>query len=194
MADRFEVVGTVEGLEQRQYRSGDPIPGLWAVRLRTTNGSRTVSFNSTIPVDWENPQGDRRPHPNFALLQEAMATQQPLRIRGTVVEKGGRTYYNGTRAELVTDSPAGEAKQESPSSTHDKPNPGVDMEDAKWAVSVAADAVSLDDADAIEEVRVMAAALLLVARELSEEGVEGIAARASLPDNVHELKQKKRRA
>jgi hypothetical protein len=190
--DRFEVVGAIEALEQRRSKSGAPITGLWAVRLRTEGDIRTASFNSTIPVDWDNPQGERRPHPDFAILQEAMGAQKTVRIRGTVVQKGDRTFFNGTRAELVDDTEGTRKTSQRRAPSNDAPT--VDMEDAKWAVSVAADAVSLDDPEAIEEVRSMAAALLLVAQELSREGVEGIAREASVPENVHELAQKRKRA
>jgi hypothetical protein len=193
MADRFELIGTIEALEQRRSRSGEMIPGFWAVRLRTPNGVRTVSFNSSIPVDWDNPRGERRPHPDFALLQQAMAEQKPVRIRGTVVEKGERTFLNGTRAERVED-PEGEATTSARPASGEKRTAATDIEDAKWAVTVAADAVSPEDADAVDEVREMAAALLLVAQELSEEGPEGMARDVTRPDNVHDLAAKQKRA
>jgi hypothetical protein len=186
MAERFELTGRVEALEQRRYASGEPIEGLWSVKLRTPDGVRTCSFNSTIPTDWDNPSGERRPHPNFRVLQHAMATGDVVKITGTVARKGERTYLNGTRARVVT--PAEEAKIAYPKSAGDTSS----MEDAKWAVSVAASEVELDNADSLDEVRAMAAALLQIAKDLSEVRPESVASNLSAPDNVHDISEARR--
>jgi len=173
VAERFEVTGTVDSLEQRRYRDERPIEGLWAVRLRTADGRRTVSFNSTVPVDWDDPRGERRPHPDFAVLQDAMASGQTVQISGTVAEKGDRTYLNGTRAKVVEGAPAS-----APPGRPEGDDDGVDKEDAKWAVALAVQQVEISDRESIDELRTMSAALLLVAEELAEDGIEGAARRA----------------
>jgi hypothetical protein len=137
--ERFEVAGTVEAVEQRRYRSGEPIEGLWGVRLATADGSRTVSFNSTVPVDWNVPKGVRRPHPDFTVVRDAMGTGDTVEITGTVANKA-----------------------------------------------------DIDDLQAIDELRAMAAALLLVADELSELGPDGVARRRQAgTSNVVELDERR---
>ena len=190
MAERFELVGLIDALEQRRYKSGEPIEGLWGVKLRTDDGIRSCSFNSTVPKDWGNPSGERRPHPDFAILQQAMATQEPVRIKGTVAHKGDRTYQNGTRAEIVADQAPVTSRAEK--SAPEKSAAAVPMDDAKWAVSVAAEQVGLEQADSVDEVQAMAAALLLVARELSEEGPEGVADLGTTPNNVRDIEDRRR--
>ena len=190
MAERFELVGLIDALEQRRYKSGEPIEGLWGVKLRTDDGIRSCSFNSTVPKDWDNPSGGRRPHPDFAILQQAMATQEPVRIKGAVARKGDRTYQNGTRAEIVADHTPVSTPSEGGASV--KKEPAVPMDDAKWAVSVAAEQVGLEQADSVDEVQAMAAALLLVAQELSEEGPGGAGDVGTTPDNVRDIEDKRR--
>jgi hypothetical protein len=190
VAERFELIGLIDALEQRRYKSGEPIEGLWGVKLRTDGGIRSCSFNSTVPKDWGNPSGERRPHPDFSILQQAMATQEPVRIKGTVARKGDLTYQNGTRAEIVANQAPVSVRPERGAS--DKKAPAVPMDDAKWAVSVAAEQVGLEQADSVDEVQSMAAALLLVAQELSEEGPGGVMDVGTTPDNVRDIGDRRR--
>jgi hypothetical protein len=56
MAETFELVGRVVGLEQKRYRDGrGPIPGFWTVKLQTEAGERSCSFNSDVRKNPRDP-------------------------------------------------------------------------------------------------------------------------------------------
>jgi len=40
VVERFELIGGIHALEQRRYKSGEPIQGFWSVKLRTDDGIR----------------------------------------------------------------------------------------------------------------------------------------------------------
>jgi hypothetical protein len=134
MPEEFEMTGTVSAVEQKRYREGGGlIPGFWNVKLQTTEGERSVSFNSerrTNPRDRNSPT---EPHPDFVHIQRALTTGEVIRIRGRLTRKGegesARTFKNGETAELV-----GTTAAERVENTDSEAGPEPEMENAKWAV------------------------------------------------------------
>jgi hypothetical protein len=133
MPEEFEMTGTVSAVEQKRYREGGGlIPGFWNVKLQTSEGERSVSFNSERRINPGERNSPTEPHPDFALIQGALASGQAIRIRGRLTRKGegedARTFKNGMSAELV--APTEGAPVRSPDSATSEP----EMENAKWAV------------------------------------------------------------
>jgi hypothetical protein len=134
MAETFELVGKVVGLEQKKYRDGrGPIPGFWTVKLQTEAGERSCSFNSDVRKNPRNPNSDREPHPDFPLIQRAQASGESIRIRGHITYKGeGENrweFKNGTTAEPLSSAASSEVQTPGSSeatSSH--------LDEAKWAV------------------------------------------------------------
>ena len=70
MTERFEWTGRVVAIEQKKRRTGELIERLWDAALDTPDGTRRLSFNSSVPKDWDHPRGERIPNPDFELLQK----------------------------------------------------------------------------------------------------------------------------
>jgi hypothetical protein len=133
MPEEFEMTGTVSAVEQKRYRDGGSlIPGFWNVKLQTTDGERSVSFNSERRINPGERNSPTEPHPDFALIQRALASGEPIRIRGRLTRKGegenARTFKNGMSAELLAQTE--DAGVRSIDSAMSEP----EMENAKWAV------------------------------------------------------------
>jgi hypothetical protein len=136
MRQRFELVGKVIGLEQKRFRTEEPIPDLWQVKLLTDEGERSVSFKSSVPKSGDDPQGESVPHPDFSTIQKAMETGATLRINGYVstqeINGQPRELKSGTSAELI------DVSESQAAARRDHPARGsseidIDKDDAKWA-------------------------------------------------------------
>jgi hypothetical protein len=176
MPENFEITGTVDGLEQKRYRDGGGlIPGFWTVKLQTPEGERSSSFNSVRRKNPRDPNSATEPHPDFALIQQAQATGQPIRIRGHLTRKGegesARTFKNGTSAELVEAAESTTQANVTPAASPDR-----DMENAKWAVEAVlppVDAANPMSENDLERVKQEARTLLRATKEVADEASEG---------------------
>ena len=196
MAEPFEMVGKVVGLEQKKYRDGrGPIPGFWAVKLQTDAGERICSFNSKVRKNPRDPDSDREPHPDFPLVQRAQISGEPIRIRGHITYKGeGENrwgFKNGTSAELLASASASDPQApSSPESTSSS------LEEAKWGVENILAHSGIEDAlDDEEMTRVKEGAKNLVeaTHEVAEELEEPRVDRDGSATDRDELQEKRRR-
>lgn len=188
MAETFELEGKVVGLEQKRYRDGrGPIPGFWTVKLQTDSGERSCSFNSDRRKRLRDPQSEREPHPDFAIIQQAQVTGEAIRIRGHITYKGEgedrRGFKNGTSAELASvtqtvEPPATSGSGSTGAPPEDATPPSVtdsNLDDAKWAVENVLGQMEIegpleenDSAKVKEGAKRLVQSTHEVARELSE--------------------------
>jgi hypothetical protein len=178
MAETFELEGTVISLEQKRYRSGGGlIPGFWSVKLQTSEGERSCSFNSARRKDPRDPNSETIPHPDFEVIQRAQVTGAPIRIRGHLVHKGEgperRTFKNGTSAELIGagagSRQVGGEHIDTGRGTEVERDPDID--DAKWAVGLVVEDMDLDHPpteEEMSEIEETADKLVSAAREVAD--------------------------
>ena len=173
MGERFQWSGRISGIEQKRRRSGEPLEGLWDVTLETPDGKRRLSFNSSMPKDWDRPRGERIPHPDFEILQKAQAEGLEVSISGTVTAKGEpgseRRFYNGRKAALVGTPGREPASGDRVPTADEPPSRVVANEEARWAVGLAADQLDITPGDRrdLENVRRLSRDLLDAAHDVA---------------------------
>jgi hypothetical protein len=173
MGERFQWSGRISVIEQKRRRSGEPIEGLWDVTLQTPDGKRRLSFNSSVPKDWDRPRGERIPHPDFEILQKAQAEGLEVSITGTVTTKGEpgseRRFYNGRKATLLATLDREPASGDRAPTAEEPPGGAVTDEEARWAVGLAADQLDITSGNRrdLENVRRLSRDLLDAAHDVA---------------------------
>jgi hypothetical protein len=200
MPDEFEETGTISAVEQKRYRDGGGlIPGFWSVKLQTPSGERSVSFNSERRKDPRDRNSPTEPHPDFGLIQRALASGETIRIRGHLTRKGegenARTFKNGTSAELIA-APAAEGVATQPSNAAGAASaPEPQLEDAKWAVETVLPQAGVDspmsDRD-LERVKQEAEKLLDATRDVADGSLEDDA-NSTTPSELERRREQRRR-
>lgn len=201
MPEEFEETGTISAVEQKRYRDGGGlIPGFWSVKLQTPSGERSVSFNSERRKDPRDRNSPTEPHPDFGLIQRALASGETVRIRGHLTRKGegenARTFKNGTSAELI-DAPPAEGVPTPPGNAEGAASaaPEPEMEDAKWAVETVLPQAGVDspmsDSD-VERVKQEAEKLLDATRDVADGSLEDDA-NTTVPSELEQRREQRRR-
>jgi len=77
VVERFELIGGIHALEQRRYKSGEPIQGFWSVKLRTDDGIR---------YRWRTPESSSARKPVYlsipAVTGASVGARTPEQIDG----------------------------------------------------------------------------------------------------------------